>query len=126
MKRSFFILVASLCFSVYSFAETVRAGYFYNGDFMHKDSDGKIAGYDVEYYYALSSYAGWDIQFIEYSDLQSALKALSQGDIDVMSGLSKTEERLSRYLVSGMKMCSTQIAVQTRADDDRFAPGEIS
>ena len=29
---------------------TVRVGYFYNGDFMHKTGDGSYEGYDIEYY----------------------------------------------------------------------------
>jgi len=102
----------------------VRVGYFSNGDFMHKTADGSYAGYDVEYYYTLAGYANWDIQFVEYASLNDALQGLKAGDIDMMSGLSRTEERVSNYLISSKKMCTAQIAVQTRADDDRFSPGD--
>ena len=104
----------------------VRAGYFYNGDFMHKKQDGSYEGYDIEYYYTIAGYANWDVQLVEFKDLESAQDALERGDIDVMSGLSKTPERVRRYIVSSQKMCTTHIAVQTRADDDRFAAGDIS
>ena len=103
----------------------VRVGYFYNGDFMNKDGDG-YSGYDVEYYYTLAGYAGWDVRFVEFDSLQPALDALKRGDIDVMSGLSKTSERVSSFLVSSRKMCTAHIAVQTRADDDRFAAGDTA
>ena len=55
---------------------TVRAGFFSNGDFMHKAEDGSYAGYDVEYYYTLAGYAGWNIRFVEYGSLNDALAAL--------------------------------------------------
>jgi signal transduction histidine kinase len=103
----------------------VRAGYFYNGDFMHKD-DGAYAGYDVEYYYTLAGFAGWEVRFTEYDSLRSALAALERGEIDVMSGLSRTPERTEKFLVSAQKMCTAHIAVQTRADDDRFTAGDPS
>jgi signal transduction histidine kinase/ActR/RegA family two-component response regulator len=105
---------------------TVRVGYFNNGDFMHKAADGSYEGYDVEYYYTLASYANWKIQFVDYDSLNAALAGLKAGDIDMMSGLSKTTERESSYLASAQKMCTTHIAVQTRADDDRYSPGDVS
>ena len=103
----------------------VHAGYFYNGDFMFKMKDGSYSGYDVEYYYTVAGYAGWHIEFTEYTSFSEALKALEKGDIDIMSGLSITGERSSLYLVSAMKMCDPRISVQIRADDDRFTPGCI-
>lgn len=104
----------------------VRAGYFNNGDFMHKAEDGSYAGYDIEYYYTIAGYAGWNIEFVEYPSLTDALAALKSGDIDILSGLSKTPEREQSYLSSSSKMCTSRIAVQTRADDDRFSPGDPS
>ena len=105
---------------------TVRVGYFYNGDFMHKNNDGAYEGYDIEYYYTIAGYADWKIQIVEFDSLNSATAAMEKGDIDIMSGLSKTTERESKFLVSSQKMCTAHIAVQTRADDDRFAAGDTS
>ena len=103
---------------------TVRVGYFYNGDFMHKTGDGSYEGYDIEYYYMIAGYANWKIKFVEFDGLQPALAAMERGEVDVMSGLSKTPEREAKFLVSSLKMCTAHIAVQTRADDDRFGAGD--
>lgn len=103
---------------------TVRVGYFYNGDFLHKEADGSYSGYDAEFYYTLAGYANWKVEFVEYPNLNAATAGLEKGEIDVMSGLSQTEERVNRFLVSAKKMCTAQIAVQVRADDDRFAIGD--
>lgn len=104
----------------------VRVGYFYNGDFMHKTEDGAYAGYDIEYYYTLAGYAGWELEFVEFPSLKASLDALEDGGIDIMSGLSITPERESKFIVSEKKMCSPRIAVQTRAGDDRFTAGDTA
>ena len=106
--------------------ETVRVGYFYNGDFMHKTEAGTYSGYDIDYYCVIAGYAGWKLRIIPYGNLEQALAALTRGDIDILSGLSKTPARESLYLCSDMKMATVRIAVQTRADDDRFAAGETA
>ena len=105
---------------------TVRAGYFINGDFMHKAADGSYEGYDIEYYYTIAGYTGWKIKFVEFGSLDEALQGLKDGKIDILSGLSKTSDRTKAYLVSSQKMCTARIAVQTRADDDRFTAGDPS
>lgn len=105
-------------------SETVRIGYFSNGDFMHENEDGTIEGYDIEYYYTLASYAGWNLKIVKYDSLDSALAALQDGDIDMLSGLAKTPEREAAFIASEIKMCTVYAAVQTRADDDRFAAGD--
>jgi signal transduction histidine kinase len=104
--------------------KTVRAGFFSNGDFMHKTSDGAYEGYDIEYYHKIAGYAGWNIQFVDYDNLNDALKGLEDGEIDILSGLSLTSERTAKYLVSNEKMATARIAVQSREDDDRFSAGD--
>jgi signal transduction histidine kinase/ActR/RegA family two-component response regulator len=104
----------------------VRAGYFYNGDFMHKNDDGTFAGYDIEFYYTVAGYNQWDVEFAEFDGVQSALNALETGEIDILSGISKTGDRPDKFLFSGQKMCSSHIAVQAREEDDRFTAGDTS
>ena len=43
----------------------VKAGFFENGDFMHKTEDGSYEGYDIDYYYTIAGYTGWKIEFVE-------------------------------------------------------------
>lgn len=103
---------------------TVKAGYFNNGDFMHKGEDGDYEGYDVAYYYALSGYANWRIKFVEFDNLDAALAGLKSGKIDVLSGMSKTPERENEYLISNAKMCTAHIAVQVRTGNDKYDAGD--
>lgn len=106
--------------------ETVRVGYFNNGDFMQKAMGKDFVGYDIEYYHIIASYMGFNIQFVEFSTLDKALSALDNGDIKVLSGLARTPDREKKYLVSNLKMCTAHIAVQTRADDDRFSAADTA
>ena len=104
----------------------VKVGYFSNGGFMSRKEDGTYAGYDIEYYYTLAGYANWKLEIEDYPNLDSALEALERGDIDILSGLSRTPERESRYLVSSSKMCTSHISVQVRADDTRYSAGDTA
>lgn len=106
--------------------ETVRVGYFNNGDFMQKAMGKDFVGYDIEYYHIIASYMGFNIEFVEFSTLDKALSALDNGDIKVLSGLARTPDREKKYLVSNLKMCTAHIAVQTRADDDRFSAADTA
>jgi signal transduction histidine kinase/ActR/RegA family two-component response regulator len=100
---------------------TVKVGYFSNGDFLYKNSAGDYEGYDVEYDYTLAQYANWNIQFLDFSSLVEAETALQNGEIDLLSGLSKTAEREENFLFSASKSCTTATAVQVRRDDERFS-----
>ena len=104
----------------------VKAGFFENGDFMHKTEDGSYEGYDIDYYYTIAGYTGWKIEFVEYKGVTDAVEALRKGDIQILSGLSRTKERDADFLVSAQRMCTSGIAVQVRADDDRFSVSDIS
>lgn len=106
--------------------KTIKVGYFSNGDFMRKNEDGSYEGYDVEYYYMLAQYTNWNIEFVDFSSLTDAENALEQGNIDILSGLSKNTARESRFLFSDAKMCTTKTAIQTRSDDDRFSLNDIA
>lgn len=107
-------------------ATTVRVAFFPNGAFMSKNADGSYAGHDIEYYYTIAGYANWKIKIVEFKDLDSALAGLKSGKVDIMSGLSVTPERSSTYLISNQKMCTAHIAVQVRANDDRYQVGDTS
>lgn len=104
----------------------VRVGYFNNGDFMHKDQDGSYAGYDIEFYYMLAGYENWKVKIIEFNNLDQATAALKKGTIEILSGLSMTPQRQHDFIASAQKMCTTRIAVQTRANDDRYSAGNTS
>ena len=82
--------------------KTVRVGWF-EDSYNITGSDGQRSGYGYEYQQSLAAYTGWTYEYVEagWSDL---LKMLQNGQIDLMSGVSYTEERAETMLFSERPM----------------------
>ena len=73
--------------------KVVLVGYYENELFQEgADANAVKSGYAYEYYRKLSEYTGWEYEYVygTYSDLY---EKLLNGDIDVLAGLAKTEDR---------------------------------
>ena len=74
---------------------TVRVGYYENEVFEEGAKDGDIKkGYAYEYYRKMSEYTGWKYEYV-YGDYSDLYQKLLDGDIDLLAGLAKKEDRLS-------------------------------
>ena len=93
-----------ICVQAETARRTVTFAYYYDGDFMYKDAGGEYVGYDIEYLYELSKYAGWEYQFVEYDSFESALAGVENGEADIIPALFKTEERQQKLLFSDKNM----------------------
>ncbi|MCR4654983.1 MAG: transporter substrate-binding domain-containing protein [Lachnospiraceae bacterium] len=74
--------------------KTIRVGYYENEVFQEGAEEGAVKrGYAYEYYRKLSEYTGWDYEYVygSYSDLYDMLL---KGEIDLLAGLAKTDERI--------------------------------
>ena len=83
-------------------SETVRVGW-YEDSYNITGENGERSGYGYEYQQAVASYTSWDYEYVKagWSDL---LKMLQDGEIDIMSGVSYTEERAQDMLYSELPM----------------------
>ena len=97
---AFFVLAfAILSLPCRSFAEEeaeepVLVGYYENEVFEEGAAPGAVkTGYAYEYYRKLSEYTGWNYEYVygSYSDLYEKLLA---GEIDLLAGLAKKEDRI--------------------------------
>ena len=99
-------LLAALCLmlavlpvmSVYSYAadeqSAVRVGYYENEVFQEGAGEGLVkTGYAYEYYRKLSEYTGWKYEYV-YGSFSEMYEKLLNGEIDMLAGLAKTEERI--------------------------------
>ena len=76
----------------------VKVGWYASDRFQDTDSeDGTRSGYSYEYLMRISSYTNWEYEFVPggWADL---LEKLENGEIDVMGGVSITQER-KKYLL---------------------------
>ncbi len=72
---------------------TVRVGYYENEVFQEGAGEGQVKnGYAYEYYRKLSEYTGWDYEYI-YGGFNELYQKLIDGEIDLLAGLAKKEDR---------------------------------
>lgn len=76
--------------------EPLKIGYFDYSGFIEKGSDGRFAGYGVEYLQELSKYTGWEYEYV-YGNWSQCLERLKNGEIDMLCTAQYTEERAKYY-----------------------------
>ena len=83
-------------------SKTVRVGW-YEGTYNTTGPDGQRRGYSYEYQQAVAAHTGWKYEYVEgsWAELMSMLK---NGQIDLLGGISYTEERSTSMLFSELPM----------------------
>ena len=95
------ILAACLLFSLLTPAfvqaddvKTVRVGYYENEIFQEGAEEGAVkTGYAYEYYRKLAEYTGWKYEYV-YGSFADLYQMLLDGDIDLLAGLARKEDRV--------------------------------
>lgn len=82
--------------------ETVWVGW-YEDSYHITDKNGDRSGYGYEYEQAVSAYTGWNYEYIT-GDWSELVEKLQNGEIDLMSALSYTDERAETMLFSDQAM----------------------
>ena len=76
-------------------AKTVKIGYYENEVFEEGAApDAVKTGYAYEYYRKLSEYTGWNYEYV-YGSFGDLYDMLLSGDIDLLAGLAKRDDRLN-------------------------------
>ncbi len=71
----------------------VRVGYFENEIFQEGAKEGAVRnGYAYDYYGKISEYTGWKYEYV-YGSFADTYQMLLDGEVDMLAGLAKTEER---------------------------------
>lgn len=77
-------------------AETVKVAW-YEDSYHITSKNGNESGYGYEFEQALDAYTGWNLKYV-HGDWTSLLEKLENGQIDIMSALSYTDERAKTML----------------------------
>lgn len=73
--------------------KTVRVGYYVNEYFQEGSSDEDVkSGYGYEYLRKVACYTGWKYEYV-YGEWADLYEQFLSGDIDIMAGVSRLEER---------------------------------
>ena len=83
-------------------SKNVRVGWF-EDSYNITGTNGERSGYGYEYQQSVAAYTGWNYKYVKagWSDL---LKLMEKGELDLMSGVSYTEERAEKMLFSELPM----------------------
>ena len=97
-----FILLSVSVNAEDSTSKTVRVGWF-EDSYNISGENGERSGYGYEYQQSVAAYTGWTYEYVNagWSDL---LKMMQNGELDLMSGVSYTEERAESMLFSELPM----------------------
>ena len=83
-------------------AKVVRVGSF-EDTFNYVNEKGARKGYGYELLQTLSGYTGWQFEYVT-CDWSDCFEKLENGEIDIMSGISYTEDRTEEMLFSDEPM----------------------
>lgn len=92
--KKILICFCFLTFGICLFAvDTVKVGYYRSSNFLEGCADNVIkSGYAYEYLQEVAAYTGWKYKYV-YGDWSTLYDKFISGEIDIMPGFSKTDDR---------------------------------
>lgn len=104
--------------------KTVKVGW-YESSFNTREDNGRRSGYAYEYQMKLAAYTGWKYEYVEgsWSDLMEMLK---NGEIDLMSDVSYTDERAEQMLFPTLPMGTEEYYIFTAPGNDEIRADDYS
>lgn len=96
-------------------AKTVRVGW-HEAPYFVTDQYGRRSGYSYEYQWKVAAYTGWNYEYVEGS-WSELLQMLKNGEIDLMSDVSYTEDRANSMLYASLPMGTESYYIFASPDD---------
>ena len=104
--------------------KVVRVGWF-DSSFYYYDDFGRRCGIAYEYDQKISAYTGWTYEYVEDS-WSNLLKMLENGEIDILSDVSYTEEREEKMLFPDLPMGTESYYIYIDADNREITSNDLS
>jgi signal transduction histidine kinase/CheY-like chemotaxis protein len=106
--------------------QIVRVGWFQSDLFQEGTSDDEQkSGYAYDYLRKLSNYTNWKYEYV-YGDWSELYEMLCRGEIDLMAGMSMTDERKSLMLFPNSAMETDEYYIYKRADDSSIKSSDTA
>ena len=124
----FFIMICLILFPVSTSAKEnsdhiIRVGSF-EETYNVVNEKGERSGYGYEYLQDIAGYAGWTYKYIT-SDWKNCFTQLENGEIDILGGISYTDERAENMLFSDMPMGEEKYYIYTDASNMDLTAGNL-
>ncbi|MBR6173463.1 MAG: EAL domain-containing protein [Eubacterium sp.] len=104
--------------------KVVRVGW-YESAFHTTDRFGRRSGYGYEYQQRISTYTGWTYEYVEGS-WSELFEMLQNGEIDLLSDVSYTEERAQKILYSADAIGQESYYTFISPDNREIKPDDLS
>ena len=104
--------------------KVVRVGW-YESAFHRTDQFGRRSGYGYEYQQRIAAYTGWTYEYVEGS-WSELFEMLEEGEIDLLSDVSYTEERAGKILFSDEIMGSEDYHAFIAPNNADIRPDDFS
>lgn len=106
-------------------SKTVRVGYYFSHNFQEGSSDNAYkTGYGYEYLQKVATYTGWRYEYI-YGDWNELYQKLVDGEIDLLAGVSYSEERQNQVSYPDYEMLNETFYIYKDTDDASIICGDI-
>lgn len=104
--------------------KTVRVGW-YEDSYHITGKNGERSGYGYEYEQAVAAYTGWKYEYVK-GDWTELLEMLQNGEIDLMSAVSYTDERAENMLFSKSEMGKEKYYLYADMLHTDISPSDLS
>jgi len=110
--------------AAYAQEKVVRVGW-YESPLCHKDSLGYRSGYAYEYQMKIAISTKWKYEYVEGTWME-LLQKLERGEIDLLSNVSVSDERIKKMLFSQHEMGRDEYYIYTLDNNQRIRRGNIA
>ncbi len=99
----------------------------YENEIFQEGADGEkpISGYAYEYYRKLSEYTGWEYEYV-YGTFSEVYQKLVDGEIDLLAGLAKSDDRMDIIAYPNEPMGSEKYNLIKHSYDDEITSNPLS
>ncbi len=104
--------------------KTVRVGWF-DSSYCYTDQFGRRTGLAYEYQQKLVAYTGWNYEYVD-GTWPELFQMLIDGDIDILSDVSYTEDRAKKILYPGIPMGTESYYIFIRAGREDMSLEDIT
>ncbi len=119
------------CLSIYAEEteqpEILKVGFFAFSGYHIMDENGHRSGYGYEFLQRLAIHGGWSYEYIGYDGSYSdALDMLRNGEVDIVTSVSKTPERQEEFLFSNQSIGVNSTIFTVKAGNSSIVEGDYS
>ncbi len=107
--------------------EVLKVGFFAFSGYHTIAENGRRSGYGYEFLQRLAIHGGWSYEYVGYDkSYAEALEMLKNGEVDIVTSVSKTEERENDFLFSDRPIGENSTILTVKAGNRDIVKGDFS